>query len=82
LSAPGQALHVALELAYELTTLPQTCMRNDRLSLLAQWSESEHEAMVIEARLGRESTDSRESIEGAKRFASGAGRHGAPTPLR
>jgi enoyl-CoA hydratase len=82
LSAPGQALEVALELAHELAELPQTCMRNDRCSLYAQWGESEREAMVTETRLGRHSIDSGESIEGAKRFASGAGRHGVPAPRR
>jgi len=82
LSAPGRTLEVALELARELAELPQTCMRNDRRSLYAQWDESEREAMVIEARLGRHSIDSGESIEGVKRFASGEGRHGAPTQRR
>jgi hypothetical protein len=38
--------------------------------------------MVVEARLGRHTIDSGESIEGAKRFASGAGRHGVPAPRR
>jgi len=82
LSPPGQALDVALTLGHELAELPQTCMRNDRRSLYAQWAESEREAMVVEARLGRHTIDSGESIEGAKRFASGAGRHGVPAPRR
>ncbi|HUC35914.1 MAG TPA: crotonase/enoyl-CoA hydratase family protein [Acidimicrobiales bacterium] len=79
LSQPGRALEDTLELAHELARLPQTCMRNDRLSALAQWGESEQDAMVTEARLGRQSIDSGEAAEGAGRFASGAGRHGVPT---
>ena len=79
LSAPGHALEAAIELARDLAALPQTCMRNDRRSLLAQWGTDEADAMVTEARLGRHSIESGESVEGAKRFASGAGRHGAPS---
>ncbi len=76
LAAPGRALEAALELAHELAGFPQTCMRNDRASLLAQWGSDEHDALVTEARLGRATVDSGESAEGAKHFASGAGRHG------
>lgn len=78
LSLPGRALADAVQLAHELASLPQTCMRNDRRSLLAQWALSEHDAMVTEARLGRDTISSGETSEGAIRFASGAGRHGAP----
>lgn len=77
LSLPGRALADSVALAHELAALPQTCMRNDRLSLLGQWGLSEHDAMVAEACLGRDSIDSGEAAEGALRFASGAGRHGA-----
>ena len=79
LCAPGRALQVAVELARELAALPQTCMRNDRRSLLTQWGQSVQEAMVVEARLGRDSIQSPEALEGIGRFASGAGRHGNPT---
>jgi enoyl-CoA hydratase len=82
LSAPGEALQVAVELAHELAALPQTCMRNDRRSLLAQWGESLQGAIAAEARLGRDSLQSLEAIEGIERFASGEGRHGDPTPPR
>jgi len=79
LCAPGRALQVAVDLARELAALPQTCMRNDRRSLLAQWGQSVQEAMAVEARLGRDSIQSPEALEGIGRFASGAGRHGNPT---
>jgi enoyl-CoA hydratase len=52
-------------------------MRNDRRSLLGQWSLSEPDALTAEARLGRATISSGETLEGAARFASGAGRHGA-----
>jgi enoyl-CoA hydratase len=77
LAPPGQALAVALALAEELAALPQRCLRNDRRSLLGQWDLSEADALVREARLGRDTIASGETLAGAARFAGGAGRHGA-----
>ena len=51
-------------------------MRNDRQSLLSQWGMPEHDALVVEARLGRATIASGETLAGATQFASGAGRHG------
>lgn len=73
---PGQALEAACALAADLAAFPQACLRNDRRSLLGQWGMSEDEALVAEARLGRATIASGESAEGARRFTSGAGRHG------
>ena len=71
----GQAREAAEALAAELAALPQLCLRSDRLSALNQWGMSEAEAMDAEfASLSRVAS---ESLEGAKRFAGGAGRHGA-----
>jgi enoyl-CoA hydratase len=78
LAAPGQALEEARALAIELAAFPQTCMRNDRRSVLWQWGLSEPDALVLEARFGLDTIDSGETRHGAARFASGAGRHGAP----
>lgn len=76
LAPAGHALEAATALAQEIAAFPQTCLRNDRSSLLAQWGADENDAMVTEARLGRATIESGESAEGAKHFASGAGRHG------
>jgi enoyl-CoA hydratase len=71
----GQARQSAEELAAQLAELPQQCMRSDRLSLLNQWGSSEADAMDFEfASISRVAA---ESLEGASRFAAGAGRHGA-----
>ena len=75
-TAPGEALSVALELARELAALPQQCMRNDRLSAIEQWDLDLDAATRNEARLGRATIDSGETVAGASRFAAGAGRHG------
>ncbi|MFB1295575.1 crotonase/enoyl-CoA hydratase family protein [Mycobacterium sp. pW049] len=72
----GQARAKAEELAAELAALPQQCMRSDRMSVLNQWGMSEAEAMDVE--FGSLSRVAAESLEGASRFAKGAGRHGAP----
>jgi enoyl-CoA hydratase len=71
----GEARQRAEELAAELAKLPQQCMRLDRLSMLNQWGMAEAEAMDFE--FGTLSKVAAESLEGAQRFAAGAGRHGA-----
>jgi enoyl-CoA hydratase len=72
---PGQARTAAQELAAELARFPQTCMRQDRLSVLEQDGLGEREALAGEFRHGLESLAA-DSLQGAQRFASGAGRHG------
>jgi enoyl-CoA hydratase len=72
----GKALTVAITLAKELSAFPQTCMRNDRTSALAQWELIEGEAIENEVRLGLETLRSGETASGAQRFAKGEGRHG------
>jgi enoyl-CoA hydratase len=78
LAPPGRALEAAIALAFELAALPQTCMRNDRRSVLWQWGLSEPDALVLEARFGLHTIESGETHLGAARFASGEGRHGGP----
>ncbi len=73
----GDALRVAVELAHELAALPQQCMRNDRLSAIEQWDLDVDAAILNEARRGRATIDSGETLAGAGRFLDGAGRHGA-----
>lgn len=71
----GTARGVAEELAREIAAFPQTCLRGDRLSALEQEGRPEHEAMVNELRHGMTSLG--DAVDGAARFASGEGRHGA-----
>jgi enoyl-CoA hydratase len=74
--APGQALDAAVALARHLAALPQFCLRSDRMSALEQWGLTEEAAAVNEARRGREVISSGETLQGALRFAGGAGRGG------
>ncbi|MEM9034503.1 MAG: crotonase/enoyl-CoA hydratase family protein [Actinomycetota bacterium] len=77
----GTAREAAIELARDLTRFPQTCMLNDRRSSYDQWDLDFDEAMVNEARIGRETFRSGETAAGAARFASGRGRGGDFTDL-
>jgi enoyl-CoA hydratase len=79
LTEPGHALDEARALAHELAALPQHCMRNDRRSVYEQDGLTLDDALVNEHRLGTDTLASPEMREGVRRFASGAGRHGAPT---
>ena len=73
----GQARAAAEDLAAALAALPQQCLRSDRLSAIGQWGLTEQDAMAAEfTSLARVSA---EAVSGARRFADGAGRHGAPT---
>ena len=74
---PGQALAEARELGRQLAGFPQRCMRADRLSSYHQWDLSFEDAIREEWRLGMTVIESGETVEGARRFAAGAGRHGA-----
>jgi enoyl-CoA hydratase len=73
----GTAREAATALAHELAALPQTCLRQDRASLLEQAGMDHHDAMANEWRHGR--TSLQEAQQGAGRFVGGAGRHGAAT---
>ncbi len=72
----GEARQQAVELAHQLSRLPQVCLRQDRLSLLEQEGMGEEDAMRNELAHGLTSLQAG-ALEGAQRFASGEGRHGA-----
>jgi enoyl-CoA hydratase len=71
----GSGLAAAQELASELAAFPQTCLREDRLSLLEQAGLDEQGALANEFGHGVRSLA--EVAAGLERFRSGAGRHGA-----
>jgi enoyl-CoA hydratase len=76
LAPKGEALAAARELAHQIAAFPQGCMRSDRRSSFEQWDLPLAEALANETRLGLEVIRSGETLEGAGRFAAGAGRHG------
>jgi enoyl-CoA hydratase len=72
----GTAREAAITLAHELARLPQACLRHDRLSTYEQAGLPLEAALANEFERGLATLDSGEWLEGAERFAAGAGRHG------
>ena len=74
----GQARSAAEALAREIAAFPPRCVASDRRSVYETWEMELPAALSREFELGKATIESGESFEGAQRFASGAGRHGAP----
>jgi enoyl-CoA hydratase len=70
----GHSLAAAQQLAGEIARFPQTCLRQDRLSLLEQQVMTERHALANELAHGLRSLS--EAGEGIERFRAGDGRHG------
>ena len=73
----GGALAAARELAAQIAAFPQACLRADRASAIAQWDLSLADALRAEGARGF-AVVAAEGLAGARRFADGDGRHGAP----
>ena len=73
----GQARAAAEALAHELAALPQAAMRADRTSAYLQHGMDLDRALAQELELGARALA--EAVQGATRFAAGAGRHGEKT---
>jgi len=71
----GSSRGEAQALAHQVALFPQTCMREDRLSLLESLALNEADALASEFRHGIRSLE--EVAGGLERFRSGAGRHGS-----
>ncbi|MFC0282340.1 crotonase/enoyl-CoA hydratase family protein [Camelimonas abortus] len=72
----GEARLAAEELARRIAAFPQACMLTDRRSAYRQWDMELAEALRAEGRHGNPVV-ALEGRAGARRFAGGAGRHGA-----
>lgn len=71
---PGQALVAALALAGEIAAFPQTTLRADRASAIAQEGLPLADALLQEWQGGRACLA--DALRGAASFAAGQGRHG------
>jgi enoyl-CoA hydratase len=67
---PGAAIAEATALAHQLGELPQTCLRQDRLSAIEGWDHDEAAAARNEVRHGLASLASGEAAAGAARFST------------
>lgn len=73
----GTARAAAIALAKDIARMPQECMRNDRRSAREQWGDAtEAQSLAREFELGLASLRA-DGVDGAARFAAGAGRHGS-----
>ncbi len=75
----GTGVDAAIAMAQQLARFPQICLRNDRLSAYEQFGLPLDAALAAEFERGLSTIASGEHLDGAARFAAGAGRHGAPT---
>jgi enoyl-CoA hydratase len=73
--AAGSSREAAEALGHELARFPQTCMREDRLSLLESFALAEEDALQNEFQHGLHSLA--DVAAGLERFRAGAGRHGS-----
>jgi enoyl-CoA hydratase len=73
----GSSRAAAERLAHELAALPQSCLREDRLSMIEQETMAEEAALVNELTHGMRCLPN--AAEGVARFRRGAGRHGGPS---
>jgi enoyl-CoA hydratase len=73
-TAPGQHLERALQLAERIASFPQETMLADRRAAIEGFGLPLTEGLALEHKLGRETLHV--AVEGASRFAAGAGRHG------
>ncbi len=71
----GTALEAAVALGRELAAFPQICLNADRYTAHRQWSLSLEDALKAEVLRGAGALAA-EAVDGAARFAAGAGRHG------
>ena len=72
----GRARDEAEALARDIAAFPPHCVRSDRRSAWESAGLPLPDAMANEFRLGKATHDTGESQAGARRFATGAGRHG------
>lgn len=73
----GQARKAAETLAAQISEFPQLCLREDRLSTHEQFSMDLPKALLNEFHHGDTVIRSGETLQGAKQFAAGKGRHGS-----
>jgi len=74
--AKGRAREEAQALALRIAGFPPNCVRSDRQSAYDSLGARLGAALRREHALGMRSAATGESLEGARRFAAGAGRHG------
>jgi enoyl-CoA hydratase len=73
---PGTSREEAEKLARQIAAFPFNCVLSDRQSAHQQFDHQFDAAMLQEYKLGMQTIGTGETLQGAARFAEGAGRHG------
>ncbi len=76
----GRAYEHAVEVARQIASFPQICVRSDRMSSYEQWGLALEDALRTESERGRLPLMT-EAQAGARRFTSGLGRKGEFGPI-
>jgi enoyl-CoA hydratase len=77
ISAPGESRREAELLAEQIASFPCMCMRSDREAAYRGFDMDFGDAMRLEFELGMKVIASGETVDGAKKFTGGEGRHGS-----
>jgi enoyl-CoA hydratase len=77
LTPASRVCETAEELTADIARWPQRCLRLDMASAQAQAGTPEHDALRVEHAHGRQVLAAEDFLDGARRFAAGAGRHGS-----
>jgi enoyl-CoA hydratase len=72
----GKSREAAEALAAQIARFPAACMRSDRMSAYEQWHLPFEDALLNEFKRGVTVIESGETVEGARRFTKGMGKHG------
>jgi len=72
----GESRKAAEELAAQIVSFPQACMRSDRMGVYEQWDYSFQNALKNEFHRGLAVVDTGETLKGAGLFSKGKGLHG------
>ncbi len=72
----GKSREAAEALAEQIAKSPQVCMQTDRKSTYEQWDKTFDDAMLNEFQEGMKPIEKGETLDGAKKFTEGEGRHG------
>jgi len=72
----GESLKEAKKIALQISEFPQSCMRNDRISVYEQFGLEINKALKNEFQHGINTLKTREHFKESKKFIQGEGKHG------
>ena len=71
------ALPYAVELAHRMASFPQECLQNDRMAMYRGLTMKLEDGLRMEFETGMKTIESGETVQGARRFTGGEGKHGS-----